>query len=466
MGGARILVIEPAERVRETFAMSLRARGFEVVTAASHATVGVVLMTFTPDAVLARVDAAADGSSVLDALRARWCDAAVVALVNPDRVHLAVDAMRAGADTYVTAPVDGSVAAIVLEKALESRRMRRDAGALRDEVRRRHRLVGDAPEIRAAQEIIHRAAPTTAAMLVVGEPGTGRVLVAQSVHEASPRRDHAFVRVPCAGVSEALLETELFGCEQGALGCAEARLEGALHAAHGGTLYLEEVEHLPPALQVKLLRVIQSGQLERVGSSEIEHVDVRVVASSSQDLAEAVSAGHFRDDLYYRLNVVAVTLPPLRQRKGDIPALIEHFLAVATPAQRKGVRTVSPGALSALFAYAWPGNVRELQRVVEWAVGACGGTEILADHLPPVLHGSIGDGRAGSALIPGATLFEIEREAILRTLDEVGGSTVRAAHVLGISVRKIQYRLKEYRRGHLTDARARSGPVLSRAANG
>jgi two-component system NtrC family response regulator len=191
------------------------------------------------------------------------------------------------------------------------------------------------------------------------------------------------------------------------------------------------------------------------------------VAASSIDLAEAVSAGRFRDDLYYRLNVVSLTLPALRDRKGDIPALVEHFLTVSSPAQRKGVRSVSPGALSALFAYSWPGNVRELQRVVDWAVGACQGPDILAEHLPPVLYGSMRAGGVGSALIPGATLFEIEREAILRTLDEVGGSTVRAAQVLGISVRKIQYRLKEYRRGHLTQGKTRPAlPVLSRAANG
>jgi two-component system NtrC family response regulator len=197
---------------------------------------------------------------------------------------------------------------------------------------------------------------------------------------------------------------------------------------------------------VKLLRVLQQGELERVGGRETVRVDVRVIAGTQRDLAEEIRAGRFRDDLYYRLNVVAIALPPLRARKSDIPALVNHFIAQAAPAAGKEIRGVTPGALSALFGYDWPGNVRELGSVIESAVAGTRASELGTDDLSPVLHGGGSDDGA-SPLIPGATLFEIEREAILRTLDQVGGSTARAAEILGVSVRKIQYRLKEYKSG-------------------
>jgi two-component system NtrC family response regulator len=253
--------------------------------------------------------------------------------------------------------------------------------------------------------------------------------------------------VSCAAVSEALLESELFGHERGAFPDADRRRIGALELADGGTIYLPEIARLPPSLQVKLLRVLQQGELERVGGSETIHLDVRVVGGSHCDLAEEVREGRFRDDLYYRLNVVAVGLPPLRERKGDIPALVNHFVERHAEANERELCALSPGALSALFAHDWPGNVRELANVVEHAVRVARGRDIRADDLTPVLHGVARDESTASALIPGATLFEIEREAILRTLDQCGGSTARAADVLGISVRKIQYRLKEYRSG-------------------
>jgi DNA-binding NtrC family response regulator len=207
---------------------------------------------------------------------------------------------------------------------------------------------------------------------------------------------------------------------------------------------------------VKLLRVLQQGEYERVGGARTLRVDVRVVASTRVDLGEEVRAGRFRDDLYYRLNVVSLALPPLRSRKGDIPALAAHFLAVHGKALGKTLRGITPGALSALFAYEWPGNVRELENAVASAALACRGDLVGIDDLPTVLRGARPDEGAGSALIPGASLFEIEREAILRTLDAVGGSTARAAEVLGVSVRKVQYRLKEYRTGQPTP-RVRAG---------
>jgi two-component system NtrC family response regulator len=222
---------------------------------------------------------------------------------------------------------------------------------------------------------------------------------------------------------------------------------GRLEEARGGTLYLHEVGRLPPALQVKLLRVLQEGAFERLGGRAQLSSDVRVVAGSSRDLAEEVRHGRFRDDLYYRLNVVSVALPALRDRKADIPALVGRLLAERRRPAGTAPLAAAPGVLSAFFAYPWPGNLRELAAVVEAAASRAGGAELRPEDLPAVVLGGRAEEGNGSGLIPGATLFEIEREAILRTLDQAGGSTARAAEVLGVSVRKIQYRLKEYRAG-------------------
>jgi two-component system NtrC family response regulator len=435
MGRDRILIIETDPAAGAALRASLCAGGLEAVDAATSEGALALVPSFQPAAVLA--DAAlpdAGAAGLVARLRALGSDAAVTAL-------------RAGAESYVVRPLDAGQVRVVLEKALEKRRLRGDGAALRESIRRGLRIVGAAPEIHAVVEVVRRVAPTKATVLVQGEAGTGKAHVAQALHEASPRRDRPFVRVGCGALSEPLLESELFGHEKGAFAEAEGRRIGKLEVANGGTLYLHEVGRLPPGVQVKLLRVLQQGDFERVGGRETVHVDVRVVAGSQRDLAEEVRAGRFRDDLYYRLNVVAISLPPLRQRKGDIPALVTHFIEAHAAARGKEVSGVSPGTLSALFAYEWPGNVRELSNVVDRAVASARGREVVAEDLPPVLHGGRFEESTTSALIPGATLFEIEREAILRTLEQCGGSTARAAEVLGVSIRKIQYRLKEYRSG-------------------
>ena len=466
MGRPRILVVD-AGHASAQLAAALRDLGFDAAHASEPGEALRCVAASARDVVLLRVESPEDGAAFLPMLRERGSDAAVIAVATSERLDAAVAAMRVGADSYLVAPAAPAHAAVAIEKSLERRTLRRDRAALREEARRRQLIVGGTPELELVEEVVRRAAPTKATMLVLGETGTGRELVAQAIHEASPRRDRPFVRVSCAAVSETLLDSELFGHEKAAFADATHRREGRLEAADGGTLFLHEVSRLPPLLQIKLLRILQQGEFERVGGRETLRADVRVVASSTSDLAEEVRLGHFRDDLYYRLNVVSVTLPPLRARKGDIPALVEHFLARASEAQGKHVRSVSPGALSALFAYDWPGNVRELQGVVDRAVALCAGSEIGAEHLSPVLRGARPEERAASALIPGATLFEIEREAILRTLEEVGGSSARAAEILGISVRKIQYRLKEYRSGHLARRpRATSNVVPLKVAQG
>jgi len=444
----RILIVDSNPLEGASLRAALCESGFDAVEASTAEGALALVPSFQPAAVLA--DGAlpeVDGAAMVARLRAIKSDAAVVVSTPPDRVDAAVNALRAGAESYVVRPVDPGQALVALEKALESRALRRDSASLRDRIRQRVQIVGAAPEVLAVVEMVKRVAPTKATVLVQGEPGVGKGHVAQALHEASPRRNKRFVRVNCAGLSQALVESELFGHERGTFAEADERRIGRFEEADGGTIYLHEVGRLPHAVQVKLLRVLQQGEFERIGGRDTVHVDVRVIAGSQRELADEVRAGRFRDDLYYRLNVVAVSLPPLRERKADIPALVNHFIALQSAAQGKEITGVTPGTLSALFAYEWPGNVQELANVCERAVTVARGHEITAEDLAPVLHGGRPEESTASALIPGATLFEIEREAILRTLDQCGGSTARAADVLGVSIRKIQYRLKEYRSG-------------------
>jgi DNA-binding NtrC family response regulator len=440
----RILVVDGDREASASLCAALAGRGFDPGEASSIEEAALAALTFAPDAIVAAVEAPGDGALLVRTLCHQGSDAGVVAIARGETLDAVVAAMRAGAESFLVAPVDPAQAALVLEKVLEKRRLRREGAALREQVRRRHAVVSADPAMQIVDEVVRRAAPTKATVFVQGESGTGRELVAQALHEASPRRDGPFVRVRCSAVSEALLESELFGHELAFHDAAQLH-PGRIELAHGGTLFVDEVADLSRPVQVRLLRVLQHGEVERAGGREVLRVDVRVVAASTRDLAEEVRAGRFRDDLYYRLNVVSVTLPPLRARKGDLPTLVHHFLGRSAVARTKGITSVSPGALSALFAHEWPGNTRELEAVVDEAVARCDGPEIGDEHLSPALRGARPNGRGASGLIPGATLFEIERDAILRTLDGVGGSTVRAAEVLGVSVRKIQYRLKDYR---------------------
>jgi DNA-binding NtrC family response regulator len=444
----RVLILDADTEQRAELVGSLRAEGLEVVEAATAENAIEILRATPVQGVLCAARAIGwSCAAVISLARAGGSDAAFVVTCHREDVAGAIEALRNGADAYVVLPDDPVRTAVVVQRALEKRRMRREARDLRDQARARLRYVGATPDASVVEEIIRRAAPTKATVLLQGEPGTGRSFVAEMIHEASPRRDRPFARVGCAGLSESLLEVRLFGSDGGQSGESPRRREGLLERVDGGTLYLHEVCSLSPSLQVKLLRLLQQGEYERVGGSRTLRADVRVVASTRLDLAEEVRAGRFRDDLYYRLNVVSLPLPPLRSRKGDIPALAAHFLAADGRALGKTLRGISPGALSALFAYDWPGNVRELETAIAQAAQTCRGDMLGIDDLPTVLRGARPDEGAGSALIPGASLFEIEREAILRTLDAVGGSTARAAEMLGVSVRKIQYRLKEYRTG-------------------
>jgi DNA-binding NtrC family response regulator len=444
MAPERVLVIDGDVHAGKNLRASLCERGFDAVDAAGAEDALSLVPSFAPGALV--LDATLPEATGFAARLAELgSDAALVVVAPRERMAAAVDALREGAESFLLRPVEPAQALLALERALERRRLRRERAALREEARERAELVGSTPALVAARELVARAGPTRAPILITGAPGTGKAHLAMALHEASPRRDAPFVRVSCAGLSEPLLEAELFGHEPGAFPGADRRERGRIEEASGGTLYLQEVGRLPPALQLRLLAVLQGRRLERVGGGAPVAVDVRVIASSQVDLAAQVEEGRFREDLYYRLAVLSAALPPLRERRDDIPALVSHFLAGAARAHGRDVRGFASGALVALFSHEWPGNVRELAEAIRRAVAAARGREIVEADLPPLVRGARADAEQAPFPLPGATMEEIEREAILRAVDRCNGSTSRAAELLGVSVRKVQYRLKEYR---------------------
>jgi len=441
----RILVVDADAEVRSGLRGGLTAQGFAVSEAADGAAALAELRRLGADVVLADTRLSGlDGVTLVRCARQEGLPALFVMMTEPSVVAAAVEAMRAGAENFLIKPFEFGTLQVVLDKVLEKRRLAREAEQLRDRVGERYRLesiVGESTALQAVFDVVRRVASTETAILLLGETGTGKELVAQAIHQSTPRRDAPFLKVSCAGLSEAMLEVALFGHEGGP-GGAGGRHEGRLELAHRGTLFLDEIGELPPSLQTKLLRILHQGEFERAGSTRTFKVDVHVVAATNRDLAAEVAAGRFREDLYTRLNTVGVTLPPLRARKADIPLLVSHFIQIFNQAHGKSVRGLLPGIINDLLRYEWPGNVGELENVIERAVVLARGHYLSPDELPPALRRP-GSACSGGAL-SGSTLRDIEREAILRTLQAVEGSTPLAAAMLGISPRKIQYRLKEY----------------------
>ena len=448
MSKARILVVDDETNARRALRTILDEEGFDVSEAADGQEALELLRERGADVVLADIRMPRlDGIELVRQARVEGSPALFVMMTAFATIETAVEAMKAGAENFMVKPLEPSTVLIVLDKVLEKMRLARDSEQLKERVRQRYRLdamVGESAALHSVFDVVKRAAPTKATVLLLGESGTGKELVAQAIHQESDRRDKPFIKVACAALSETLLESELFGHERGSFTGAVGRREGRFELADGGTLFLDEIGEIPASVQVKLLRALQQREFERVGGTQTLKVDVRVVAATNRDLGAEVAAGRFREDLFYRLNVVAVTLPPLRQRKSDIPALVSHFIEKFATAYEKQVRGLLPGTLNVLLRYDWPGNVRELENVIERAVVLARGRDLAADDLPPVLSGPSPAGPRPGGLIPGATMRELEREAILRTLEVVDGSTSRAAAMLGISPRKIQYRLKEY----------------------
>jgi len=446
----RVLVVDDDASTRTALVELLRGEGFTVRSAADGFKALGQVDDWTPDVLVTDVMMPGmDGVELMRRLRERLEDLGVVVMTAHGTVEKAVEAMRDGADHYFTKPLEFDALLMVVRRVLAAHELRRE------NVRLRSALTGEtiAPGIdwigqsRASKELlglVRQVADSDASVLVLGESGTGKELVARALHAWSARRLGPFVAVHCAALNEGVLESELFGHEKGAFTGAVARRDGRFHKAHGGTLFLDEIGDVPMAVQVKLLRVLQQREVERVGGDQAEPVDVRVVAATHKDLRQEVREGRFREDLYYRLDVIGLHTPPLTERREDIPALALHFLERFASRSRKQVRGFSDRALKVLLGADWPGNVRQLENCIERAVVMCQGAEIEPRHLPREIMQREHDEDA-MPHVPGASMAEVERYVILKTLEHVRGSTSKAAEILGISPRKIQYRLSEYR---------------------
>ncbi len=450
MARGRVLIVDDEANARAALSEILRDEGFVTETAADGFKALGKIDDFHPEVILTDLKMPGlDGLGLMEKAKVAAPDAVVIVMTAYGTIGSAVDAVKRGAENYLTKPLDDEGALVaVVAKGVEKSRLLQETRRLRDRLRERNvfgHIVGEHPSMKRLLELIEQVAPSRASVLITGESGTGKELVAEAIHQNSLRAAKPFVRLNCAALAETLLESELFGHERGAFTGAVGRREGRFKQADGGTLFLDEVSEIPLGVQVKLLRFLQTRELERVGGNETLTVDVRVIAASNRDLQEQIKAGRFREDLYYRLNVVTLEIPPLRARASDIPNLATFFLRKYAQENGKAIEGFDAAALEALMRYGWPGNVRELENAIERAVVLGNGPRLERRHLPASVWPTEDGDRMPT--VPGATIYDLERWAILKTLEAVSGSTSRAATVLGISARKIQYKLHEYQAG-------------------
>jgi DNA-binding NtrC family response regulator len=443
----RILIVDDEANARTALAELLDDAGYIVSTASDGRTALVEMEQAETDVVLTDLKMPGmDGLSLIERGRPASPHTTFIVMTAFATIDTAVKAIKLGAESYLTKPLELEAVIALVDRALDRTALSREAAELRARIDDRFRfdsIIGEHPSMQRLMKNVAQVAGSRATVLIHGETGTGKELIAAAIHQNSKRSEKPFIRLNCASLSETLLESELFGHERGSFTGAMSRREGRFKQADGGTLFLDEVSEIPPSVQIKLLRFLQEREFERVGGNETLKVDVRVVAATNRDLKQLVDEGRFREDLYYRLKVVQLDVPPLRVRRSDIPLLAQTFLRKFAKENERDVSSLSDEALQHLLIYPWPGNVRELENAVERAVVMCQGDSIQKDDLPTSAHGDLQNGSV-TALIPGITMSELERMAILRTLDAVDGSTARAAEILGISQRKIQYRVKEW----------------------
>ena len=445
----RILIVDDEPSLRKVLQAHLTRFGFEVRTASDGLEAIELLSDDLFQAVVTDLKMPRmDGMALLNWVTENQPGLPVILITAYGTVDVAVDALKRGAFDFVTKPFDRDELRMTLEKAVASEAA---AGArLQDELQGRFEIIGRTPAMREMYQLIEKVAPSPTTVLISGESGTGKELVARALHHQSDRRDAPFVQINCGAIPESLFEAELFGYEKGAFTGAVTRKPGRFELADGGTLFLDEVGELPRDLQVKLLRALQERQIDRVGGLGPVKVDVRLIAATNVDLMEAVQNGDFREDLYYRLNVIPIHLPPLRERTDDIPLLVENFLSKFNQRLDKAVQRVAPDAMAALFAYRWPGNIRELENLMERSVLLSEGDTIRLTDLPGL--------RAAPAPVNEAADLEhlglkeyvrvhtvkLERSRIQRVLESESGNVTRAARTLGISRKSLQTKMKEY----------------------
>jgi two-component system, NtrC family, response regulator AtoC len=456
-----VLVIDDETGSRESMAIAIEKAGLAVRTF-DDARKALEYLEETDGARLAVCDLrmpGVDGVAFLQEVRERKLDLGVILVTGYGTIESAVEAMRVGADDYLTKPVDLYELRKRVMNLIEKQQLQEEVSTLREMLDKRYgfeSIIGRSGPMDHLFEQMKLVAPTRSSVLIIGESGTGKELVANALHRASPRRNERFLAINCGAIPSDILESELFGHERGAFTGAVSRKIGKFELAHRGTLFLDEISELYPELQVKLLRVLEERQVMRVGGSELIDVDFRLIAATNRDLEREVSEGRFREDLYYRLKVVTLRIPPLRERPGDIQQLAEHFLDQFCQEHGKVVKRLSPEALELLSRFPWPGNVRELRNVMESVVVFHQGEVVQPADLPVEVRESSALAAPGAPVQPAAgeprTMADIERQAILETLARTGGHRARAADVLGIGLRTLQRKLKEYKdEGYLQD---------------
>jgi DNA-binding NtrC family response regulator len=443
-----ILIAEDEDLMRAIIAGLLEEAGYRVAVAASAE--GALERFAADDVAVTLTDirmTGMDGLALLDRIKDIDPEALVVVMTAYSSVDSAVAALRKGAYDYITKPFVNEDLLQSVKNALRQRELFRENRALRRELDRRYsfsEIIGTSEALQAVFRLVEKVAATNTNILIQGESGTGKELIARAIHHHSPRADRPFVAINCGALPETLLESELFGHVKGAFTGAVASKSGLLRAAEGGTVFLDEIGEITPAMQVRLLRAVQEHEVTPVGAGGAVEFDARIICATNRDLEKEVAAGRFREDLFYRLNVIEVHLPPLRERREDIPLLVRHFITRTTREQGQPEKPIAPEALSTLINYQWPGNVRELQNAVERAF-TLSGERIDADSLPPRVRDATTGAlpvRDPDGLRP--TLEEIERRYLLETLAAVNQDKARAANILGIDLSTLYRKLKRY----------------------
>ena len=442
----RVLVVEDDDNTRESLAIALKQDGYEPVLAPDGETGFTILKEEVVDVVVSDVRMGkVSGFDLLEYISSHCPETAVIMITGYGTIPSAVKAMKKGAYDYLTKPIDIEKLNLVIQKAVKSQRLVVENRRLKQQLKERFSLnsiVGRFPKIQKILADLERIGPSEAPVIILGETGTGKELIARAIHYNSLRCDKPFIKLDCSALAEGIIESELFGHEKGSFTGAWKQRRGRFEIADGGTLFLDEAGNLSPAIQVKLLRVLEDQELERVGGTQTIKVNVRLISASSKDLKKEMEAGRFREDLYYRLKVVTIEIPPLRERVEDIHLLAHHFLEQACLKYGKAVRDISAKAMSLMMKYSWPGNVRELKHCIESLVIMSEGASIQEADLPANLMGLGQEERLTFKL--GSPLSEIEKVIILKTLAQVKGNKVRAAETLGIGLKTLYRRLEEY----------------------
>jgi DNA-binding NtrC family response regulator len=441
-----VLIVDDEKNIREGLAEALGLDGYAVKTAADGAEGLRAVETSDVDLVITDLKMPGlSGEELLRTVAGRYPGLPVIVLTGHGTIEDAVEAMRFGAFDFLTKPVNIDHLSLLVKRALESRELSLKNRELEAEVeaqRKTSSMVGSSAEMKKILDLIRRVAPTKASVLITGESGVGKELVADAIHNLSPRKGGPLIKVHCAALAESLLESELFGHEKGAFTGAQSRTRGRFELANEGTLFLDEIGEINQNVQIKILRVLQDRKFERVGGEETIETDVRIVAATNRDLKKEIAEGRFREDLYYRLNVVNIHVPPLRERRDDIPLLAMAFLKEFAEENGKKIEGFEPKARSALYAYTWPGNIRELRNCIESAVVMARGGLIGLEDLPPTLSSS--QGEQDIRVPSGASLADAEKILIRETLAAQSGNKSRTAEILGIGRKTLYQKLEDY----------------------